>query len=130
MAKPTEKRNFTRAEVRVVAELHIEEGPSLPGEVQDVSLKGALISCEGDVGPGAVCALSIRLHPDDPAYRVDAKGTIRRVSGSNVAIEFDTVEAEGFEHLRNLVLYNTQDVEQVEDEFEQSIGIKRVQDDF
>jgi hypothetical protein len=41
-----------------------------------------------------------------------------------VAIQFTSVDEESVEHLRNLVLFNAEDGNQVEHEFEVHVGIR------
>jgi len=78
-------------------------------EVQDVSLKGALV----EVGPGLklktgdTCALVIRLDAGDAFIRMD--GEVAHVNGQRVGVKADEMDLESVEHLRRLVEINLDD---------------------
>ena len=78
-------------------------------EVQDVSLKGALV----EVGPAVrvkvedTCSLVIRLDAGDALIRMD--GEVAHVNGHKVGVKADEMELESVEHLRRLVEVNLGD---------------------
>ena len=78
-------------------------------EVQDVSLKGALV----EVGPGVrvkvgdTCSLVIRLDAGEALIRMD--GEVAHVNGHKVGVKADEMELESVEHLRRLVEVNLGD---------------------
>ncbi|MGE0684275.1 MAG: hypothetical protein AB7P69_25630, partial [Candidatus Binatia bacterium] len=58
--------------------------------------------------------------------RVEVGGKVVRVDTDGMGVEItEIVGVESFEHLRNLVRYNSADTDQVEQEFHDHIGIKR-----
>ncbi len=130
MGTPDEKRDFTRAETHVAAEIQLEDGRCIGGEIEDVSIKGVLIACDEEVAAGSRCSVRLDLRAGSAEIRVKANGAVKRATDAGLAVEFDSVDSDGFEHLRNLVLYNAQDTEQVEEEFEGSVGIKKTAEEF
>ncbi len=130
MAEATNGREFTRAKVGIKVDVSTSDGYSAKGVVSDLSLKGVFFLCYEEanreaVHEGAACSVTLSLDASDPPILVETDGKVTRVEDEALAVEFDAVEADSFEHLHNLVLANSQDADQVEDEFEHHVGIKR-----
>jgi len=58
-------------------------------------------------------------------HRIETAGHVARVEDQGVAIAFRHVNAECLEHLRQLVLYNAENAERVEEEFASHVGLHR-----
>lgn len=125
MSNEANRRDFTRCPVHVTVEVRAEDGSSAEGEVENVSLNGCYVRCDESLPDDTMCEVTLRLHGGNEDVLVEARGVVIRHGDYNMAIEFKEVEAEGFEHLQRLVLYNAPDAEQAEDEIDRSLGIKR-----
>ena len=55
---------------------------------------------------------------------VEVSGEVARKTEGGLAIEFEEIDVESVEHLHNLVLYNSDNPEEVEHEFAEHMGIK------
>ncbi|MBN2308957.1 MAG: PilZ domain-containing protein [Candidatus Hydrogenedentes bacterium] len=126
MTDGTNQREFTRVPVHVVVQVKAGGPDAIRGRLEDVSLKGLFVSCDATYPVGTACTIELSLDAGEQAIHMDARGTVMRADASGMAIEFEAVDADSFDHLRNLVLYNAADTEQVEDEFDDSVGIKRM----
>jgi len=118
------QREFTR----VPTSLHVRvrvEGRDIPNTgSQNVSLKGMLIHTEEQLPLDTVCHLSIFLAEGE--IEIEVEGVVVQNYPEGTAFQFRKIlGVDSFEHLRNLVLYNAKDTEQVEDEFRTHIGLKK-----
>jgi len=115
------RREFTRISMDLVARL--KQGEQVfEGVTRDLSANGALVEGNFLVEAGRPCELDLSF---GDAVRIQASGTIVRTWDGQVAVAFSSVDLEGFEHLRNLVLFNSDDPDAVNREFVSHQGLKR-----
>lgn len=117
-------RDFTRASIKINAEL-VSGETSICGQANDVSLNGLFLVCDEHLPVGSGCSVTIFLgerHASQLCIRVT--GIIVRLSKDGMGVEFTELGMESCEHLRNLVLFNTDNVEQVNQEFRSHLGLK------
>lgn len=125
---PTEsnRREFTRVPMQVAVEVTSTQGNTTTHQVKDVSLNGLYLQCKKPLPLGADCRVTFFLGERENPIRIEASGKVVRVDPAGMGLEITAVVGvESFEHLRNLVLYNSSDTDQVEQEFHDHIGIKR-----
>ena len=127
LSSSQEQREFSRSEVAIRSEVRLQSGILLEGQIRDVSLNGAWFSTERSLPIGHPVQVSLVLSGGEPAeeIRIDLRGQVVRIEEGGVAVEFLSVSDEGIDHLRRLVLYNAQDSEQVLQEFESHVGLRR-----
>ncbi|WP_005037951.1 PilZ domain-containing protein [Holophaga foetida] len=118
------QREFTRVPTSLDVRVTVG-GRAIPNTgSQNVSLKGMLIHTQEALPKGTVCNLSILLAGGE--IEVEIEGVVVNNYPEGTAFQFNKIlGVDSFEHLRNLVLYNAQDTEQVEDEFRTHIGLKK-----
>lgn len=122
-----DRRVFSRVAVHPRALLSSPDGADeWIAPVIDISLRGILI--EGDCALDLDTEVSVRIllgdGPGDCA--IEAKGRIVRKDARGTAVELTELEdPESFQHLRNLVLYNSTTPDPIEEEFRQHAGISR-----
>jgi len=122
------KRDFTRAAVGVGAEI-IAGDRLVRGLVGDVSLKGLFLDCDEQMPEGKACIVHLLLgDPDSPQLCIEAKGKVIRNLDGGIAVEFTEIGLDSFGHLKNLVSMNAADIDQVESEFHNHLGLKRVRE--
>ena len=130
MTDQNNRREFTRAPACIAGEI-IAQGERRPiqGRTKNISIGGMYFSCDEPFPVGTACQLVLFLDGAGGVIRIEATGTVRRVEAASpqpgLAIQFTAIELESFEHLRKLVLYNTDDTQQVEEECKIHIGLKR-----
>lgn len=118
------QREFTRIPVQVRA--HVQGGGCniVNSATQNLSLKGVLVTCAEALPEGTECQITLLL--GDGEIEIEAEGTVVHRYPEGIALQFTRILGlESFEHLRNLLLYNAPDPNQVESEFEASTGIHR-----
>jgi hypothetical protein len=118
------QREFTR--VLVAARTLIKAGNvSLSAaQAHSLSMKGMSILSPERLPVGTECELTIVLVEGE--VEIQVLGTVVVHLADGMAFLFTKILGlESFEHLRNLVYYNAQNVEQVEDEFTSHTGIRK-----
>jgi hypothetical protein len=126
MKSDANRREFTRVPLHLDVEITPTHTTSTPPQVKDVSLKGLYLHCENPLPLGATCRIALLLGDKDKPVRIEVGGTVARVDTTGMGLEItEIIGIESFEHLRNLVRYNSPDINQVEQEFHDHLGIKR-----
>jgi hypothetical protein len=119
------KRRFTRVAVQIRVQVSPDgEEKVIAGAARDISLKGAFVTASEKVPEDTACAIDIFLGEEEP-IKLKAHGKVVRSAGEGIAVEFDQLDVDAYEHLKRVVLYNAKDTDQVEHEFETSRGINR-----
>lgn len=121
-----EHREFTRISNSIDVDV-TSDGKVLSGHTRDVSLKGAFVRVGAELPPNTPCTLVLYLDSRESEARVEANGRVVRSIGDGMAIEIkELIGVDSYWHLRNLVTYNAEDVERVEEEFAMHRGLRRV----
>jgi len=118
------QREFTR--VQVTAHTVIRAGATMLSAAQthSLSMKGMSIQCAERLPVGTECEISIILVEGE--VEIQVLGTVVVHLADGMAFVFSKILGlESFEHLRNLVYYNAENVEQVETEFTTHTGIRK-----
>ncbi len=125
MTRPHKTREFTRVPATFGVEVTGGGKIISSSYTKDVSMKGVYLSCDDKLPIGTECRVVLFLGEGEELIRIRTFGRVGRTDNSGMAIEFTEIDVEGFEHLRNLVLLNTMETVQVEEEMKDHIGIKR-----
>ncbi len=126
MNESAEHRDFTRVPLHIRADICAGD-TAVSGRAADVSVKGLFVACTHSMTVGSDCEVALSLVGGVEPLEIDARGTVVRAIPKGVGVEFSEIDPEGYEHLRNLVLYNApdDDAEAVEEELDSSVGLKR-----
>jgi hypothetical protein len=121
-----DRRGFLRRPFKT--EVTIESGGLLirsDSEV-NVSMSGLSMPFAGGAAPehGAPCSASITLKAFENRILIEAKGKIIRSDRRNLAVEFTELDVDSYNHLRQLILNNSEDPERAEAEFSAHWGIR------
>lgn len=125
MSQSDDRREFTRVRLAVGVEVDQPGRQKISGRGRDLSVKGVYVECRQPLPPCTPCEVTIVLSGTPEPMQVHVTGRVVYVEPAGMGIEFVEVDVDSFIHLRNLVLYNSVDTEQVEREFQQHIGLKR-----
>lgn len=112
------RRRRTRVNLRTRVEVHTTGARLLDLETRDVSHKGLYVLGDLPLKSGQSCTLTVHLPADGedvPVLRME--GRVVRAGAEGAAIDFVSMDAETYRHLRNLVILNAEDPEQAEEEF-------------
>lgn len=127
MSGNEEHREFTRVPIKVWVEIRAGDCVFKTHETHDLSMTGiSLKQLDTPLAVDTVCDVSVFLEGVEPPIHVDMKGRVGRSTDQELAVEFKEIDLESYEHLTNLVRYNShQDAETVDKELGEHTGIKR-----
>lgn len=126
--RDSNRREFTRVEVELTVKLRVEDEWFETDVVRDISLNGLLLDFGDRLEIPAKTQVKVQMFVGglDSGVVIEVLGDAARVEGGMVAVEISEIYGtEGFEHLKNLVRYNSSDAEEVDREFATHLGIKR-----
>jgi hypothetical protein len=83
---------------------------------EDISIKGIFINTDKKMPVGTPCDIEILLTGMSTKLVLNIKGVITRQDESGLGIAFDSVDLDSYIHLKNIVLYNASDPEDIERE--------------
>lgn len=120
------KRGRMRVKFRTTTELITDSGEVLLCSSRDLSTSGVMLLLDRELDSGKEYTIRIRLNSDDPANGIDIsiKASIARIEESGYAFTFDNMDIDSFTHLKNLVMYNTDRVEEFMEECDKRVGFK------
>jgi hypothetical protein len=83
---------------------------------EDISIKGIFVNTEKKVPVGTPCDIEILLTGMSTKLALTIKGVITRQDESGLGIAFDSMDLDSYIHLKNIILYNASDPEDIEKE--------------
>ena len=118
------QREFTRVEVRVRSEIRGGGATILDAPTHTISMKGLAVRTAERLPAGTECEIKLILVDGD--VEIKAQGTVLKDLPDGLVLQFSRLLGlESYEHLRNLVFYNTADPERAEAEFNAHAGIRK-----
>ncbi len=117
----TERRRFTRLDLNHEASLQTGESRHKVAAIRNLSVGGCRLALPGPFPPGQECSVVIRLHHMAPDLEIT--GTILRSTGDETTVRFTAISPENLHHLHNLVRYNADRADCIEDEFTDHPGL-------
>jgi hypothetical protein len=118
------RREFSRVAVKLRTEVTVQGTLHREGTMENLSLKGGFFRTSNGPAEGEPC--DIRLHLDGTEVEIRIRGHVVRSGPAGCAIQFtEIVGIDSLEHLRNLILFNSHDPFQVEQEFHAHLGLRR-----
>ncbi len=122
----SERRDFSRVPVGFTVTIEADDGHIIESDVsRDVSMSGLFVVTDQRVPAGTDCQVTIHLDTPDGGNRIGVAGHVTRIADEGFAVEFSEIPIDDYDHLRNLVLYNSEVVERIEEEFDEHLGLKR-----
>ena len=126
MSGNEEHREFTRVPIKIWVEVRAGDRVIKTHETHDLSMTGISLKQEGTpLAVDTACGVSVFLEGAEPPIHVDMKGRVGRSTEKELAVEFKEIDLESYEHLKNLVRYNSENAEAVDKELGEHTGIKR-----
>jgi len=117
----TEKRKNIRIDFKTRVVLKCAgETISSDADSRDISLKGMFIRTDKVLAAGTPCDLDLILTGASTNLNLAIKGKITRQAADGLGVSFDGIDLDSYWHLKNLLLYNAQDPDEIEKEFPHS----------
>ena len=127
MMKPeNEKREFVRVPFVIGTTVRTSDRTIWSSNTLDVSMSGLRVETKETVPrEGTFCEVEIVLVEAPKPVIIEARGSIVRSKPGTLAVQFSEVDVDSYEHLRQLILNNSEDPERVEQEFLSHRGIRK-----
>ncbi len=115
-------REFTRSPVHMTVYLRTEDGTEIHGTTREISMNGLFIECADKLPVDTPCHITLTL--GDGEHLIEADAEVKGIISSGMGLAFTGIEAESWEHLKRLNLFNAEDPDQVEAELNRHLGFK------
>ncbi|HAT09112.1 MAG TPA: hypothetical protein DCS97_00595 [Planctomycetes bacterium] len=120
------QREFTRVRKAIPLDCAFPGAGIVAGTTQDVSMNGCFIPSSSPPPEDETCVATLFIDGREGQVQVRANAQVIRTKSGGFALHFrEMLELDSYEHLRNLILYNAEDPNQVENEFDNHLGLKR-----
>ncbi|MFQ6757386.1 MAG: PilZ domain-containing protein [Deltaproteobacteria bacterium] len=120
------KRKNTRVPFQVIIGLDFPDRSHAECETADLSLKGVFVLGVTGHKLGENCLVSLRLVGSTSHLTLKMKGTVVRVEEDGLALHFYEMDLDSFFHLKNILYYNSEDPDVLDEEL--STQIENFQD--
>jgi len=118
-----EKRRFSRIHSGIEAQVVAGERQYRTGEVINLGVGGCFLGIATDLEPGTPCSVRFVLGSADTGLDIRVKAEVIRTNAGAVALKFTEIDTDSLFHLQNLVRYNAEDPEAVEQEIREHPGL-------
>lgn len=118
-----EERRFTRIPFKVFTELKTKDAVYKTSYLENLSVGGCLMPVKSDLVPGTDCKILINLEGGGETVVISIKGRIVRVDSRTIAVKFTLIDPDSLFHLQNIIRYNAQDSDKIDDEFSKHPGL-------
>lgn len=118
-------REFTRVDIELSVQIQAGDTIINTDHTKDLSMKGIFVVGDSTLPAGTKCQISLFLQGLEEEVQFEVTGKVCRETAEGMAIEFTELTLEGYEHLQNLVRYNSHDVDTVDNELKSHIGLKK-----
>lgn len=121
---PANQREFTRVPVHCDVHVLAQGRPVVCTAVTTLSMKGMLVETVEKLPEGLECEITISLVEHE--IEIEVMGTVVHNYPNGIAFQFTKIMGpESFAHLRNMVMYNASDTDQIERELDSHAGIRK-----
>jgi len=121
-------REFTRVLISIQLAINAFDSTTICGRIHDLSLNGVSARCSGRLPVQSPCTIKIYLDgPDNEDIHLQLNGKVMRHMQDGMGIQFTGVPLDDLEHLRNLIRYNAQEPDLIEQEFSAHLGLNKQQ---
>lgn len=110
------KRKNSRVPFQVIVNLDFPGQSHAECKTADLSLKGVFVLGVTGHKTGENCLVSLRLTGSTSQLTLKMKGTVVRVEEGGVALHFNEMDLDSFFHLKNILYYNSEDPDVLDQE--------------
>lgn len=120
-----EHREFSRVDIKVHVRVLAKDRDEISKDTHDISMKGLFLSCQEEWPIGTECEVHLLLEGQASPIDLFLKGRVQRITEEGMGILFTEVSLEAYEHLHNLILFNSHNPDKVDQEFKDHLGLKK-----
>jgi hypothetical protein len=114
------KRKNSRVPFHATITLNFPNRQHEECETVDLSLKGVFVVGITDHAIGEKCQASLRLIGSTSDLTLDMKGEVVRVEKNGMGLHFFETDLDSFFHLKNILYYNSENPDMMENEMTES----------
>jgi len=118
-----EVRRFTRIPFKVYTQLKTKDAVYTTNYISNLSIGGCLLPITSDLIPGTNCSILIRLEGTSDEIVINIKGEIMRTYSHSVAVKFVLIDTDSLFHLQNIMRYNAEDPDKIDEEISKHPGL-------
>jgi hypothetical protein len=118
-----EKRSFARIPFKTKAIVRYKDATVI-GIVENLSLAGIFLKTPEKLALKRVVKIELLFTGTSSQISVLLDGKITRHENIGMGIEFRNIDLDAYFHLKNLIDYNSDKIDQLQDEFEEFLEIK------
>ncbi|MEJ2431098.1 MAG: PilZ domain-containing protein [Deltaproteobacteria bacterium] len=118
-----EKRNFDRIPFQTKAIVRSKDATVI-GIVENLSLDGIFLKTPEKLNLNRIVKIEVLITGTSSQLSILLDGKIMRHENVGMAIQFKNVDMDAFFHLKNLISYNTNQLEKLDDEFQRFVKKK------
>ena len=115
MGDDKRKRTRVHFETQVVLKTDVSE-ITADANSSDISMKGMFISTNEKIPVGTPCDIEIVLSGTTSRLALNIEGVVARRDKGGLGITFNSMDVDSYLHLKNIVMYNAEDPDAVEEE--------------
>lgn len=112
-----ERRKKTRVHFKTQVTLKTDKSEIVAeANSKDISIKGIFVNTGEKMQVGTLCDIEILLTGSSTKLALSIKGIVTREDKSGLGVVFDSMDIDSYFHLKNIVMYNASDPEDIEKE--------------
>ena len=115
------KRKNSRVPFQIIIGLDFPDQSHAECETEDLSLKGVFVLGVTGHKVGENCLVTLRLVGSTSHLSLKMKGTVVRVEEEGLALHFYEMDLDSFFHLKNILYYNSENPDALDDELSAQI---------
>lgn len=116
-------RKFSRVNFNVSASIKAADR-QFQGSIENLSMNGLFLVTRERLEEGESVEITIFLTGSVPEISVNFSGKVTRVTDDGLGFTFDKIDLDSYTHLKNIIAYNIDDAEKVQEEIHQFIDEK------
>jgi len=116
-----EKRRFSRVNYTVRAKLVVDGEVYPVDRLVDLSVGGCRLEIPVNIPAGTTCTLNLLLPRMAPGVEIFAK--VVRSARDECSLQFTAIDPENLFHLQNIIRYNAEDPDLIEEEIKNRPGL-------
>ena len=118
------KRRFTRIKIKRPVVLSISGGSTFrSNEIEDLSVGGCLVPVVARLRAGTACKVEILLGKEEGSKIITVEAIITRYHENTAAVRFESIDPDSLFLLQNLIRYNSEVPETIDEEITNRPGI-------
>lgn len=119
------KRKMSRVNYKVDAVLNLN-GVKKLCSVKDLSLSGIYILTDVNIEMGEHVKITVKVVSDSTAGEIELIGDVVRKDREGIAFEFSELPIDSYLFLRNVIVYNSEDPESVDQEYRRHLASRKL----